>query len=766
MLRADRVDLQGVGELHLTAGDYWYEKVSFTSDNPLSLIGEGKTNIYVKHVAAMQGNNIVNKDDKPLFIYIYENNKSSLNLQGSAHIHGYIYTRGGVEMSGATQITGAVNVVDLSMKGGTITYRPINIASNPDHYRIHLNKSLGSISATACADQSCTLYKNTINKLEIVDTVNNTEIANFSTFNEGTTAKQNIGSKKKNCMAFTIKDTAGKSGADPWPSAQPPLRCFIDGLESSCRVCNESTDLAAYVYGKLTIKAEDAGTMIGSELTIDAISGQGALTNSDGNILKKNMAISLPLVVSYDKAELLTLSIKETVNNQLPVYHKINIAFVPKALRWVNSSANCVTEDNIFIYKELYETCRVLGKAGDNAKLTLQALGEGDIPIEQYQAKEQELIAINELDGKIKSIDEKIYTLDLDGKQQNIIHKIKNVALIRANVKSHCAIYAPKNKNNECSLITEGDLALLGRTVPDRLLIEGIAGDIKNNFVYRGQKVEFNKRPQFSVKGCGFEQADRQCNLPSYSGEFAQGLARAANLNFTVKPGLISETISLENEQGGQVNFDQSLVDGKERTQPGTHLIKPNDALALIFAKEAPMPIHTIDQKLQLTINVAQDQVVSGLAPSGRGLAALDADDAELRYGFLTLYDLELATNTAGVMPAVLNYYGVNIQTLQQDELTNLGINEGSAPVKVIPNQGEPDISGILLTNREVQIPAQANEWQGDIKLVTPLWLKTYDAQSCSAEDCLVDASGHLTIKEQAQKRGYDRIFNRREAVR
>lgn len=750
---AKSLDLQGSAKLYLSSGGYWYENIKLQGSGALVLNDNELTTLHVENkVEASGGGAFINQNDKPLLLFIYGTNKSSLDLQGSARLNGHVYTQGGVEISGGeTKIIGAVNVVDLTMKGGTIQYKRLEYTiSKPDHYKLNFNDSLELVTASACANADCSNYYNApIAKLKIIDAINNSNVVDFLPFNS-TSSEVNIKNKLKKCMSFTIEDEINKSGASPWPTASQPLRCSVAGQDTSCHICGEAVELSAYVYGKLDLTASIlAAVPASAQLVFESINGRGILKDFDkGSTFNKGDKIALPLSLTYDQAESFELKLKDVANGQQNVIYKLNLIFVPKTLAWLNASTKCVNEDNKFIYRDSQTKCQVLGKAGEQVTLTLQALGEGKRLIENYQAQQNDLITISELNDQVQlqvGTTAVVSSLNFTN-ELTVKHEVKTVSLIQANVKEHCAAYALKKENGGCSLSTLGDTAILGRTVPASLFVKDIKnGKIVDDVVYAAQPddVAFSTIPSFTIQGLDTNKKP----LPSYTGEFAGGL-----LNNNSKLRFGAELAKLS---GSTLGLSYS-----EPGTEGEHLLEL-DAATLKFLKDKPFSETSLALPLALTIN-DHDQT-KGITDK----ANLGDENDQLRYGFLSIDKLDLPVNTAGDMPVHFNYYGSNTDSIEQDIKTNTGIETSHSIFSLTPDSGvatakptglefkEQTIEGKLV--KVIKVPAHSSEWRGKVDMEVDKWLKPY-------ENGLVNPSAELIIKNTA--RGNDRIFNRREVVR
>lgn len=751
-VRAKSLDLQGSAELYLTPGEYWYEEVQLQGSTKIHLTGDKLTHLHIKDELETDGSAKINESDKPLLIFLYGNKKNDegdVDLDGSSEIHGYLYVQGEVELQGTAKIYGAVNVVDLEMQGSSVIYyKALSFSEQLNHYRLKYDSAAKNMTAYACADNDCNFYyQGLVKKLHIKDGINNNNIADFKSFSKISATESYTPKNKDQCVQFSILN----SSTNPEPSATPALRCWKDGVPLvDCKLCDQeelpAVDLAGFVFGDITITEQHLeGITQGAILTLDSINGNGSLT-SNQQLLTTGSPVSLPLVVSYNQAESISLKIK-AIKNNVEQFVKLNLVFVPKSLAWINPSTACVNQNNQFLYTEHNSKCQVLGRAGEKVTLTLQALGENKRAIENYQMQKDGWITVAELNDEAKLSNDPAAIVSLLNftNEQKIEHKVKTISLIQANVKAHCAAYAVKNGDN-CVLMTQGDTAILGRTVPAYLQVTGIAGDITDNVVYAAQpeSIKFVTTPSFTV--LGFDTNNN--SLPSYSSEFAGGL-------------VVNSKLTLETPLGiNLVNPD--IYISKTETNTGTPLISFNHE-DLIFIKNKPFSETPLTFPLELTID--RHELNNGAS----GKTTLASAEDKLRYGFLSIDKLELPVNTPGDMSVHLNYYGSSTDSIRQDIKSNAGIATLSSIFSLTPYSGvttakptglefnEKIMEGKLV--RLIKVPAHSSEWRGIVEMKADKWLKTY-------ENGLVNPSAELNIINDARKRGNDRVFNRREVMR
>lgn len=757
-VQAKRLDLQGSAQLHLSAGEYWFEDIELQGSSKINLAGV--TTLHIRDELELEGAASINATNtKPLFIVVHgekdDDGEGDVDLEGSSQIHGYLYVQGEVELQGSSQIYGAVNVVDLEMEGSSaIIYKAFSFADQLHHYRLSYNSQQGKLNATACADSNCYIYyKKIVDKLHIKDGINNNSIANFNGFTEQSSTVSYQPKKQDQCVQFAIHENS----TNPNPLGTPGLRCWQDGVPlADCKLCTEPQEaqaLAAYVFGEVTItEAHLKGLVAGASLTLEQSSAKGKVT-ANGQLLTKGATLSLPLTVSDDQAEAFTLDIKAIAGKTSQTF-KLKLVFVPKSLAWITAiNLDCGASNNSFVYAQQAETCTVLGKAGSELKLVLQAYGEADAQgkprvINNYQAELGKIMQLQELDAAHKlyagQANQAQWDLQFNSKNgagHELIYFAQHVGLIKATVQDHYAALGDNAQNH--TLKTQGESLVLGRTVPAHLQVTGITGEISHDVAYRAKEIDFNTPPAFAVVGCAATPAHPACAaLPSYSGEFTNGLGINAHLTFSAADSELVIPAAPSSEL---------VIDADNK--PGTHVIKFTTPLQ--FAKTAPQPVQPIMQTLKLAIRVAQDAMVNGGGPTGNGEAKLDAQGAQLRYGFLSLDALELPLETKGEMQTRLNYYGNSLNNVAVDHSSDWDI---TSQLSLSPSN--PDPSGVTFADKVIKVPGQSAPWKGTVTLPVAEWLRPYQAGG------LVNPWANLHIFEQARKQGSDRIFNRREVVR
>lgn len=745
MVRAKKISLKGgSAKLNLIAGEYWFENINLSGSAQLTLHDSALTTLHIKdQIEAQGGSTIINKENKPLLIYLYNNNNASLHLQGSAELHGHVYTKGGVELNEG-HIYGAVNVHSLFMKGGSIIYRPLSGVPEAklDHYQLHFNTNNDNVTAYACGHNTCNLsnlYAGEVKKLHIH--ANKSNFHNFDKFYGSSSITKKW--DRSQCTIFTIQNADNnKKGANPWPASTPALQCFLDGTRvANCEVCPkpESVNSYGYVYGSATIPSIPSSRT--NEFTVKQGGGNGLATAEDNPIaINNDSKLTLPLEVTFDKAEQVNLVLADADDREYPV----SVTFVPKRLAWVNNSEQCINgEANKahFNYQQHHGSCKVLGKAGADTTLVIKAHGEDDKLITNmpdYKIDKDSLITINELDDKKQKTDVSLAlnSIKLENDKAEITYSISQVALIQAVIKEHCAPYAIDSQG-ECGLTTEGDSQILGRTVPAYLTVANKgAGIIENDVAYRGKEVVFTANPYFEVMGCAKGQEKDKCSLPSYKGEFAQDLTQYASITLE-DSAEYEEVVSAVNQL-------------ESEDKEGTHQLELN--VDLIPKKEQPQAVTLIEDKLALKIegHDGLDELTDEVLIAEK--------KAQLRYGFLTINNLELLTRTAGDMPLHLHYYGDTLKEIKEDTKTNLELTASKNNVYLQLADNSPTLE-LDSNDKKLTVKKHDTEWSGTVELTVEPWLQPYN------EAQLKNPEANLVISEQARKRGHDRVFNRREAV-
>lgn len=748
-VRAKELDLQESAELYLAAGEYWYEDIKLQGSSKIHLAGE--TILHIKDELDLEGSTSINAtSSKPLFIVVHgEKNRSDegeVDLEGSSEIHGYLYVQGEVELQGSSKIVGAVNVVDLEMEGSSaIIYKAFSFAEEFEelhHYRLFFNSQNKKFQATSCVDSNCYVtYGRQVRELHIKNNLdNNATIVNFKRFEGQSSPTSPNGSSKLNrCVQLAIHK------ASPWPTSSPALRCWKDGVPlADCKLCpdpQEPEALAGFVFGEVTItEAHLKGLATGASLTLDAITGNGNLTTNGQPLTTKGSSLNLPLTVSYDKAEVVEMQIKAKKGQQEQAFN-LKLLFIPKSLAWVTASnLDCGANNENFVYSKHAETCTVLGKAGAQVELTLQAYGEGDKLIDDYSAQLNGIV-IHELGADAQErddtqpIEQPMINFNQSNKPSFVSAKpISTVALIRAMVPDSCASYAIGD--NGCMLKTKGDTAIIGRTVPASLKVATTqSGNITGDVVYAGKPgVSFEVPPSFTVVGLDAKGNE----LPSFSGEFAGGLKGNTSLE-------LSSDIDLE-----------ALMPTIVESETGKHVIG-FDTSKLKFNKADPFPETGLDLPISLIIN--EHDKTQGVNGATTPLA--QASDT-LRFGFVTLMDSEIKVGEAGAMASKLNYFGKDVQTLAEDKNTVYtfadAVRVTHAPVL------DPELQ-LQLAEQGITVQPY-NKQRKNIKVTVeglPDWLKPADQNEAGK---LTNPSAMLDILNNPRLRASDSTFNRREVFR
>ncbi|MFH7585669.1 hypothetical protein AB9R84_06610 [Oceanimonas smirnovii] len=417
---------------------------------------------------------------------------------------------------------------------------------------------------------------------------------------------------------------------------------------------------------------------------------------------------------------------------------------MPKQLRW--SAADCSGDDG-FLYAEHAASYTVLGKAGEPVALTLQAYGENDKLIDDYSARLNGIV-IHELGADAKETDDSpvIKQTMVNFNQNNnpgfqSAEPISGVALIQATVPETCAPYAVGD--NGCMLYTDGDIAIVGRTVPASLeIIKTQNGDITGDVVYAGKPgLSFETEPAFTVVGLD-TGGDA---LSSYSGEFAGGLV--SNTVLDLSTGLEFGTLELD------------ISDQKT----GEHKITLDTSM-LEFIKAAPFPETALDLPLKLVIS-EHDQT-TGIREAITYFA--DKDDT-LRFGFITLMDAEIPVNKEGIMFTKLHYYGESLKQLKEDTGTDYDLSDGSHLQAALDGNSLENLTlgfkpkaGSEMS-KEIKVDPYASELKDIIVTIEGLhdWLKPADKDNeggLADPEALLDITGRFSPGE--------RTFNRREATR
>lgn len=738
----DDDDRKDVSTLVLSSSDYIFNRMEIKKQSIIESLSS--VTIFINKELELEENSRLGNKDYPVTVFVYDNDDDAVELKKNAKLYGFVYTNGELELEDDAGIYGAVNVKKLEMKKNSFInadedYMPVN---GVHHYRLDYSTSTEKLTAYACANSSCNFYyQDMVKKLHIKDGINNNNIANFKSFYKISAAESYTPKSKDKCVQFSIHNPS----TDPLPSATPGLRCWKDGASlGDCRLCQEeelpAVELAGFVFGDITITDQHLkGISPGATLTIDEIVSQGILTNTKtGAVLTKNMAVTLPLTVSYDKAESVTLKAKETLSNQLTIYREVKIAFVPKQLRW-KTTAECIDEAG-FNYDKYASKCDVLGKAGESVELSLQAYGAGDNLVNDYKVtlSNIEIRQLNANSEELKGFKQNEFNFSQQGQNKfGTSSAIDTVALVQAYISEHCASYALKE--GSCLKKTLGDTAIMGRTVPASLLVKEIEnGKVADGFVYAAQPddVAFSTIPSFTIQGLDTNKKP----LPSYTGEFAGGLLGSSEIKLDSK--LSDSALTLR--------YSEPNNDGSHKLELVSTSLK--------FLKDKPFGETSLDLPLDLTI-IAHDQT-QGLT----GKTNLGSNDDKLRYGFLVLKDTELAVDQSGEMQSELHYYSDNTATTAVDKDKGYNLKSLSLTLGIKSAATTSENPTVELAAKKLDVSAFSKIWRGDVTIEGDssdfVWLKPYSKVTSQ----LVNPKGQLTISDR--KRGNDKVFNRREVVR
>ncbi|MGO1246815.1 MAG: DUF6701 domain-containing protein [Oceanisphaera sp.] len=766
-VRAKSLDLQGSGKLHLTAGEYWYEDIEMQGSSQIKLIGNRLTKLHVLEDLDLEGSSDLNPDGKPLLVFVYgdddkddDKDDGEVDLQGSSSIHGHLYVQGEVELQGGTVIYGAVNVVDLEMEGSSkIIYRRLEgIAANLSHYQLTYNTSTdgsdsGDAMVKACTDEDCTAYTSDIDKLIIKDTYTDQQVLDYPKFN-GTSGAQFL--TVNTCVQLEIAQ------ATPEPSTTPNLQCIVNELPvDNCKICTDAKPTSNYgfVFGEVELAVE--GMSNNEIFEIIDYQGTAGLTDKQGNELKEGSKdITLPLITTHSQVADISLVLQNQSGRQYPV----TLGFVPKTLTWKTDlkTDSCGIASEGFNYNNHHQSCNVLSRAGDKKELTLQAYGEDSqgnlIVIENYQADLGDTVNISELNaahkpysGQNEGLQSLVFKGE-NGKGHRIEYTAQHVGLIKAAVNESCAPFA--KLGDQCALVTAGDIAILGRTVPASLkVLTKIAGKIEGSKIYAKQPntINFEPLPQFVVQGLDAQGKP----LTSYTGEFAAGLCDNSEIK-------LETAVPHSGIQLSKPIFDTE--------QLGNHVFEL-DASSLVFAKNKRFDETSLHLPLQLTIN-DHDTYTKGLNSDNNNISStfLAAKDDTLRFGYLLLQNTETSYFQDGVMKTELRYFDKDGNS-ESDSDTEYNLTSPLLTATIVTESGADANKPPTLTMEKdhIKVSPQANkQWKGKVTLKVEnaskadkfIWLKPAKDDGTG----LTDPKADLTLS--GRKRGNDKIFNRREVIR
>lgn len=833
-LRTGHIDANNRVTIELGGGNHWFDSMELNGEMKLSLLPSVAAVFHIKNGLIVNGGTVLNKpvsEETASSLLLIHYGKSEIDINNDVTMYNYLYSAGSIEMNGRSDIYGAVSTTKLHMNGeATINYRPMFFETETYpptfYYRLDYGQTSHELMASACVNSDCSqVYSEDVQKLNIENKLSSSILAKFKKFNGKSDEVFNIAKNldDSKCVQFGIEDETTEGGASPWPTATPPLQCYVDGIRiADCYVCEDPVDLFGYVYGdafipKLSPNAEDV-----FEIVDYKADGDGIFKNSQtGEVFKEGDKLTnLPMLVTYDKPGKVTLTLQQENTARL---RQVVITFVPKYLKWVDKdevhnvdaasidfSTECIDDTaNGYVYDTKRDTCAVLGKVGDAVALTLQVYGEEDNQgkmqiINNYEANLANIVKIEELSAAQKNqATEKAelsnsYFKAVDGNGSTVLYKPEHVALIRATVGNHCAVFG-YNDAGECPRITLGEEnVIVGRTVPHHLDVnETIAGIVDKNVAYRGKAIDFSVPPSFEISACGntvskdladhivkteaeavagdevataaansaaraaAEQkmdsaiAEQACALlPSYSGEFAAGLAK----HTTVKPspelaelGLTAATLAIE-------------VTEKKDT-PGIHTVGLTLG-DLVPEKVAPVAETQFEGTLDLT--VTEHDTLAGLL----GETKFANDEAKLRFGYFAMEDVELPFNTEGRMGGKFMYHDSENKAQPaaadhfnfKNDIRAKGVTEEItviSPLNSVKPQSEMQDLGVFFSKYSSSANDGNGKTQREFDVTLPsaaVWLKPYHVDSG-----LVPPKARLTIGDL--KRGNDRVFNRREAL-
>ena len=731
----------------LSPGEYWYDKVELKDGSMLT--SSGAVTLYIKEKLDLGEEALLGDSQNPVNIFVYggdDGDDGDVELDKDAVIYGFVYVEGELDLDEGAGIYGAVNVIDLDMdKDSFINNLAQTVAPENVFHHYNVDYKNGALTAYACADIMCdNLYKDKNTKLHLTeDNGNNGQPVKFHNLEGGF---ESVGYKMTEGQCVTLKKQANGNSTNP----DGPLRCFVDGDEvDDCRICSGEatpTILVAYVYESLDLESALPQAISGYSYTVGDIKYYGENANriltdkANDNPLSKGDSITFPPVVSYNKAEKIELAIKgdngKKNKKKKEVEYKLELAFVPYRIE-VQPHTDCPQATEEFVYAT-HSDCPVLAKAGEQKSLPLSFVGYGVNADGTGKGRKIEGYKFDIPKGNLVKINE------ISSSAEGGI-TFSEVATIQASVDEHCASYAPECGNKK----TKSSISTIGRTVPDRLLITGRPGQIKNNIAYRGKDVSFTKPPQFTVRACAVGQTDKECNLISYSGEFAKGLLLDDVLTFT--PG---DGFGLSPDNVGDVTLDDD--------QTGLHSIKLPEDTKLAFDKVDKQPEQTVDHELSLAIKIDEDGKLEGNS------STKVADGAMLRYGYLVLEDTELPVETEGHIKGKLYYLDQLKKSKPVTEnhfsfANHIADGSNIAATAMKPNDATPPIlavdnDGLGTDGIGVAKYKQAAEFK--VTLEVDKWLQPHNGSG------LVQPTAQLKFTEDSRKRGNDSTFNRREVIR
>lgn len=806
-LRAKKVDFD-VATLELGAGNHWLDSLDINNKAKFELTDSGFTVLHIKDSLQINGGVTFNapakvKDaagqdkDKLKSLLMLSYSTKEVLIDNDTKVYGYIYANGPLTMNNAAEIHGAVNVKDINMNGkALINYNKLFYEESESvyNYRLDFDSTAETLQTSACKDNSAcenksNYYDGLITKLNISDKLQDEKsLVNYDAFTQ-TSAIANISLDEGQCVQFMIAGSNtpnDKTGANPWPTATPPLQCFMDGVKiSDCYVCDNPVPLYGYVYGDAIIP--QLSKLAKNPFTITEYDGPAGLKTSitEDNSTSTPLTVgstfeTLPLTVTHNEPSDITLTIEAADQRR----YVVELAFVPKYFKWVNKAtvaatnpttldltAECIDGDNGFVYTTKNATCSVVGKVGDDVDLILQIYGQeannGEMQIiNDYAASLGKIVKVQELDAQtnpnttMQDLFNHFNFLTAGGAGHNLNYTSEKVSLIQASIETHCAPYGMK-RNGECPRPTKGDTAIVGRTVPERLVAsEALPGAIQDDVAYRGKPIEFIVTPEFEVAACKKGQLTPEaCDLPSYRGEFAQGLTEHS----TLVPSQELRELGLT-----ESDLKVALKEITESDQPftGRHAVTLALSDHLVAEKRVPVPETQLEG--ELTLNVAAHDRLTSVESS----TPFVKEGTKLRFGYLAMEDLELPFSSKGHMTGKLFYYDEGkLPQLADDshfsfaqDIKNQGVTEELsviAPAGANLAESQLEDRGIFFSEYSANASDGFAKQQRDFNVTLPgsaKWLKTYEP-----EQGLVAPNARLTIGDR--KRGHDRVFNRREAL-
>ncbi|OXY82659.1 hypothetical protein B6S08_03840 [Oceanimonas doudoroffii] len=650
-------------------------------------------------------------------------------------------------------------------KGSFINYAPRgDSAASVHHYELHLNGCAEQLTVYACADESCNELYDGKAKLHVK--ANGSNLANFNNFY----GSESQSLKKTPSYPFTMVVQSDGKGGNMDPDAAHPLVCYVNG-EKTCTVTAASGggDAGTFSFDVDTAYAGDgapisfSGGCLDTEgevevkfgfdrndsgdnknITVYGADGKSIATLSAGEARTMTLPVS-GARLSYPHADLLTLSVQQVLpQGGLGSQLTDKAAFVPLAWQ-VQRDANC-GDSSGFVYSNHAGSCVVLGAAGEPLGFSVAALDANEqlLPLDWLADRmSTDLIHASLENGALKP--SKDYALNDNGAEATFsTHQFASdiVGRLQVKVDDWQAAYIA---GDDTRLVTQGDSAYVGRTVPASLKVTAISGDIEGDVIYAGveEAPNFSTKPAFTVVGL---DADGN-TLASYSGEFAGGLEENVLINLNS-------------------SLDYNLLEW-DFSEPshGQHSITINTD-SLVFLKNVPFREMSLDLPLELTIS-AHDCDKNNECIEIEEKQTTLADEADkLRYGFITLMDTEVKVGEAGTMASKLNYYGDDLNTLKEDGDTDYSLSDGDTPKGSLPDGASFPGLSVKSGNKKVIDVAPYSSEQKNIEVTIenlPAWLKLADQEKAGE---LTNPSAMLDILSNPRLRASDRTYNRREVIR